>query len=104
MTEHFVFPDAVKKVLAALQAHGFAAYAVGGCVRDLCRGVPPHDWDLCTAATPEEMRRVFAGETLIATGERHGTMTLVRDGTVYEITTFRTDGGYSDGRHPDAVC
>ena len=104
MTEHFVLSDEVKKVLAALQAHDFAAYAVGGCVRDLCRGVPPHDWDLCTAATPDEMRRVFAGETLIATGERHGTMTLVRDGTAYEITTFRTDGGYSDGRHPDAVC
>ncbi len=103
MGEKFDLPHAVKMLLCALQKHGFAAYAVGGCVRDLCRGVPPHDWDICTLATPDEMRRVFEGETVIATGERHGTMTLVRGGIAYEITTFRADGGYSDNRHPDAV-
>ena len=85
------------------EAAGFETWAVGGCVRDSLRGAVPHDWDLCTAARPEQMQAVFAGERVLETGAKHGTLTLLTDGGPLEITTFRADGGYSDGRHPDGV-
>lgn len=90
-------------ILQALRDSGFEAYLVGGCVRDLLRGVQPHDWDICTSALPEQVERVFAGKQIIETGLRHGTVTVTELGTPFEITTYRIDGQYSDGRHPDEV-
>ena len=96
-------PEYAARALCRLENAGFEAWAVGGCVRDSLCGVRPHDWDLCTAAAPEEMLRVFEGEQVIETGLKHGTLTVMLDGSPLEITTYRTDGGYSDGRHPDGV-
>ena len=76
---------------------------MGGCVRDLLRGVDPHDWDICTSARPEETEHCFAGHRLIKTGMKHGTVTVLEDGEPYEITTYRTEGPYSDSRRPDYV-
>ena len=76
---------------------------MGGCVRDLLRGVAPHDWDICTSARPEETERCFAGQRIIETGLKHGTVTVLEDGEPYEITTYRTEGPYSDSRRPDFV-
>ena len=91
-------------LLDALHRAGFAAYAVGGCVRDSLLGQTPHDWDLCTAARPEQVMELFGEKQCIPTGLQHGTVTVKRDGRLYEITTFRTEGAYSDGRHPDHVA
>lgn len=96
-------PADVLELLNRLRAHGYEAWAVGGCVRDLLMGVPPHDWDLCTSALPEETERCFADDKVVETGLRHGTVTVVRGGQAYEITTYRTEGNYSDHRHPDGV-
>ncbi len=96
-------PSAVSSLLSRLHAAGFSAYAVGGCVRDSLLGLRPKDWDICTSASPEEMLRLFAGEHLAETGLRHGTLTVILDHVPYEITTFRTDGVYTDHRHPDSV-
>lgn len=96
-------PEHAARAVAALEAAGYQTWAVGGCVRDSLRGAAPHDWDLCTAARPDQMQAVFAGERVLETGLRHGTLTLLTGGGPIEITTFRTDGGYSDGRHPDGV-
>ena len=91
-------------LLDALHRAGFAAYAVGGCVRDSLLGLAPHDWDLCTAARPEQVMELFGEKQCIPTGLQHGTVTVKQDGRLYEITTFRTEGSYSDGRHPDSVA
>ena len=96
-------PAHAARAIAQLEDAGFETWAVGGCVRDSLRGAAPHDWDLCTAARPEQMQAVFAGERVLETGAKHGTLTLLTDGGPLEITTFRADGGYSDGRHPDGV-
>ena len=96
-------PKPVETALSRLEAAGFAAYAVGGCVRDRVLGFTPHDYDICSAATPEDTLRVFAGERIIETGLKHGTVTVLLSGMPLEITTFRVDGAYSDGRHPDEV-
>ena len=91
-------------LLDALHGAGHAAYAVGGCVRDSLLGLDPHDWDLCTSARPEQVMALFGAEKCIPTGLQHGTVTVKQGGRLYETTTFRTEGAYSDGRHPDAVC
>ena len=91
-------------LLDALHGAGHAAYAVGGCVRDSLLGLDPHDWDLCTSARPEQVMALFGEEKCIPTGLQHGTVTVKHGGRLYETTTFRTEGAYSDGRHPDAVC
>ena len=91
-------------LLDALHGAGHAAYAVGGCVRDSLLGLDPHDWDLCTSARPEQVMALFREEKCIPTGLQHGTVTVKQGGRLYETTTFRTEGAYSDGRHPDAVC
>jgi len=96
-------PDYVNTALRRLEEAGFAAYVVGGCVRDAVMGRTPGDYDVTTAALPEQTAAVFAGERLIETGMRHGTVTVLPDGHPLEITTFRVDGAYSDARHPDAV-
>ncbi len=97
-------PAPVRGCIRALEKAGFAAYAVGGCVRDSLLGLTPKDYDLCTSATPEDICRVFSGKHLVRSGEKHGTIGVVIDGTVYEITTFRAEGAYSDNRHPDWVA
>ena len=91
-------------LLDALHGAGHAAYAVGGCVRDSLLGLDPHDWDLCTSARPEQVMALLGEEKCIPTGLQHGTVTVKQGGKLYETTTFRTEGAYSDGRHPDAVC
>lgn len=90
-------------LLDALHAAGYAAYAVGGCVRDSLLGRTAHDWDLCTSALPQQVMELFGEEQCIPTGLQHGTVTIKYGGRLYETTTFRTEGSYTDGRHPDAV-
>ena len=96
-------PRDVIGLLQTLQSAGHTAYVVGGCVRDSLLGRTPGDWDICTSARPEEMRRLFADHQLILTGEKHGTVAVVLHGKPYEMTTYRLDGNYHDHRHPDAV-
>ena len=96
-------PEQVKAALHRLHENGFAAYAVGGCVRDSLLGKTPLDWDITTDACPEETERVFADCRLIETGLQHGTVTVLSDGMPLEITTFRVDGDYLDARHPESV-
>ena len=90
-------------LLDALHTAGYAAYAVGGCVRDSLLGRTAHDWDLCTSALPQQVMELFGAEHCIPTGLQHGTVTIKYGGQLYETTTFRTEGSYTDGRHPDAV-
>ena len=90
-------------LLDTLHAAGYAAYAVGGCVRDSLLGRTAHDWDLCTSALPQQVMELFGTERCIPTGLQHGTVTIKYGGQLYETTTFRTEGSYTDGRHPDAV-
>ena len=96
-------PDYVKKCLDRLENAGFAAYIVGGCVRDACLGIPPQDYDMCTSALPELTEALFADHHLVLAGKKHGTVGVVTEGGVVEITTFRTEGGYTDNRHPEWV-
>ena len=90
-------------LLDTLHAAGYAAYAVGGCVRDSLLEHTAHDWDLCTSALPQQVMELFGAEQCIPTGLQHGTVTIKYGGQLYETTTFRTEGSYTDGRHPDAV-
>lgn len=99
-------PQNVKTVLELLRKAGYQAFLVGGCVRDMLRGCEPHDWDITTSATPDEMKKVFSGLRIAPNGsggEKHGTVTVVIDHEPIEVTTFRLDGEYSDGRRPDSV-
>ena len=96
-------PDYVQFCINRLESAGFAAYAVGGCVRDSLLGLTPQDFDLCTAALPEQTEAVFSDCRLILAGKKHGTVAVVTDGGIVEITTFRTEGNYSDNRHPEWV-
>ena len=96
-------PEGAAFVVDRLTRAGYPAYVVGGCVRDALLGVAPKDWDVCTAATPEEMQRVFALCHVVETGLKHGTLTVVVNHVPYEVTTFRVDGDYTDHRHPDQV-
>lgn len=95
--------EAARFCIEKLEQAGFEAYAVGGCVRDSLLGLTPHDYDLCTNATPGETADIFSNYTLVRSGEKHGTIGVVMDKQVIEITTFRTEGGYRDSRHPDWV-
>lgn len=99
----FEIPDGAQHILQTLNGAGYEVYLVGGCVRDLLRGVEPHDWDICTSARPEETVTCFAGHRIIETGLKHGTVTVLEEGEPYEITTYRTEGPYSDSRRPDYV-
>lgn len=103
-TISFPLDPGAAALLTRLHAAGYAAYAVGGCVRDSLLGQTPHDWDLCTSATPEQVLESFGEAHCIPTGLQHGTVTVKHGGELYEITTFRTEGAYSDGRHPDHVA
>ena len=94
-------PEDVKSILHILQDAGYEAYAVGGCIRDSLLGRTPDDWDITTSARPEETKALF--EKTIDTGIQHGTVTVMRHGRGYEVTTYRVDGEYEDGRHPKEV-
>lgn len=96
-------PSYVRTAIDEIERAGKEAYAVGGCVRDALRGVEPHDYDLTTSATPQEMQQIFRRYHTIETGLKHGTLTVMIEGNPLEITTYRIDGSYADGRHPDAV-
>ena len=96
-------PQPVEEILSALEAAGFPAVVVGGCVRDSLLGKTPHDWDVATAARPEEMKQALSRFRLAETGIRHGTLTVRNQGEAVETTTFRQDGSYGDSRHPDTV-
>ena len=99
----FPMPEAVALAMRRLEEKGWRAYLVGGCVRDVCRGVLPHDYDLTTDALPEQTAACFPDYKVIETGIRHGTVTVLIDGNPIEITTFRVDGTYADHRRPDSV-
>ena len=94
-------PKYVKQVLVKLQSHGYLAYLVGGCVRDMILGVHPQDWDICTSALPAQVRELFP--RTLTVGIRHGTVTVLINSHAVEVTTFRSDGSYADHRHPEAV-
>ena len=94
-------PKYVRQVLVTLQSRGHLAYLVGGCVRDILLGVHPQDWDVCTSALPAQVLDIFPNSR--PTGIQHGTVTVCVNSRTVEVTTFRTDGSYSDHRHPEAV-
>ncbi len=94
-------PNDVKRIINQLETHGYEAYAVGGCVRDLLLGREPKDYDVTTSARPEEVKRIF--RRTVDTGIEHGTVTVLLDRVPYEVTTYRVDGAYTDSRHPESV-
>ena len=96
-------PQYVQFCLNRLENAGFQAYIVGGCVRDAILGLEPNDYDMCTNALPEETEAVFADHKLVLAGKKHGTVGVITEGGVIEITTFRTEGNYTDNRHPEWV-
>ena len=97
----FNLPQKIEYVIDTLISNGHSAYIVGGCVRDLLCGKKPHDYDITTSATPDETQSLF--EKTIATGIKHGTITVIIDGEQIEVTTFRTESTYNDNRHPESV-
>ncbi len=96
-------PDFISKAISVLEINGYEAYVVGGCVRDAYLCKIPNDWDVTTSATPDEMKKVFESFKVIETGIKHGTLSVIIDEQIVEITTMRVDGEYSDNRHPDSV-
>ena len=96
-------PESVLELMDRLEEAGFECHCVGGCVRDHLMGIAPHDYDCCTAATPEEMQAIFADRQLVLAGVKHGTVGVVTKNGVVEITTYRTEGDYQDNRHPEWV-
>lgn len=96
-------PASVNYILDSLAAAGHEAYVVGGCVRDMLLKRQPSDWDICTSARPDEIKACFSGIEMDLVGEKYGTVTLLLSEERYEVTTFRTDGAYTDGCHPDVV-
>ena len=98
---NFIIPDKVNKIIEELRGHGFEAYAVGGCVRDMILGRSPQDWDITTSATPMEVKSIF--RRTVDTGIVHGTVTVLLDKDHFEVTTYRLDGEYEDNRHPKEV-
>ena len=96
-------PMPVARALSVLEACGYEAYTVGGCVRDSLLGRTPNDWDITTNATPEQMKACFGDFRVIETGIQHGTLTVIVEGMQLEITTYRNDGEYLDNRHPKEV-
>lgn len=99
-----VLPEPIAEIVQSLENAGYAAYVVGGCVRDACLGLHPQDYDLCTSALPEQTEAVFRNRRLVLAGKKHGTVGVVTENGVVEITTFRTEGDYLDNRHPDWVA
>lgn len=102
-SERILLPSHALAAILALEEKGFEAWCVGGCVRDSILGLVPQDWDVTTNATPDEIKGCFPLGTTVDTGIQHGTITVVLNGVTVEITTYRTDGKYTDSRHPDSV-
>ena len=98
-----VLPSGVKFIINRLNENGKSAHIVGGCVRDFLLSTQPHDYDITTSATPEEMKVIFADQKTIETGIKHGTLTVMYEGEPYEVTTYRVDGEYEDHRRPREV-
>ena len=96
-------PVPVNYIIQELEKSGHEAYMVGGCVRDSVLGRKPHDYDICTSATPDEILKTFSNEEIIPTGLQHGTITILINKEPFEVTTYRIDGDYSDNRRPDNV-
>lgn len=96
-----VLPDDVKKIIETLEQNGYEGYAVGGCVRDSILGRMPNDWDITTSASPQQVKNLFL--RTVDTGIQHGTVTVLMGKEGYEVTTYRVDGEYEDGRHPKEV-
>lgn len=96
-------PEYVAACMQALENAGFSAYCVGGCVRDAISGIAPSDYDLCTSASPAQMKQIFSDRSLVLAGEKHGTVAVVCPEGLVEITTYRSEGGYQDCRHPGWV-
>lgn len=96
-------PDGANAVIDKLYENGHSAFVVGGCVRDFILEKEPHDWDICTDALPEQVIQIFGEKNVILTGIKHGTVTVLIGNDNYEVTTYRIDGMYSDGRRPDNV-
>lgn len=94
-------PENVEKIINTLEQAGFEAYAVGGCVRDSILGREPNDWDITTSAKPEDVKKLF--KKTFDTGIQHGTVSVLMDKIIYEVTTYRIDGEYTDSRHPESV-
>ncbi len=99
--QRIAMPPQVEGIIERLRQAGFEVYAVGGCVRDTLLGREPGDWDITTSARPEAVKRLF--RRTIDTGIQHGTVTILMDKSGYEVTTYRIDGEYEDGRHPKEV-
>ena len=97
------FPPAAKTALEMLHGAGFEAYLIGGSVRDSIMGKPTGDIDVTTNAEPSAVEKVFSSFRVVETGIRHGTVTVIIGGEPVEITTYRSDGEYSDNRHPDSI-
>jgi len=98
-----ILPSGVKIIIKRLEAYGKRAHIVGGCVRDFLLSKEPYDYDITTDALPEEMKRIFSDLRTVETGIKHGTLTVLLDGSSYEVTTYRVDGEYEDHRHPKSV-
>lgn len=96
-------PAPVNYIIQELEKCGHEAYMVGGCVRDSVLGRKPHDYDICTSATPDEILQAFPYEEIIPTGLQHGTVTILINKEPFEVTTYRIDGDYSDNRRPDNI-
>lgn len=101
MVKEIQVPADAEQIIEKLNEHGFEAYVVGGCVRDSLLGKEPEDWDITTSAKPEEVKAIFS--RTIDTGIQHGTVTVMLNRQGYEVTTYRVDGEYEDGRHPKSV-
>lgn len=99
--EKIKLPRKVQHIIEALESGGYEAYAVGGCIRDSLLGRKPQDWDITTSAKPEEVKKIF--KRTVDTGIQHGTVTVLLENEGFEVTTYRIDGKYEDGRHPKEV-
>ena len=98
---HISLPEKVENIISTIEANGFEAYAVGGCVRDSILGRIPDDWDITTSASPQQVKALF--RHTIDTGIQHGTVTVMLGREGFEVTTYRIDGEYEDSRHPKEV-
>lgn len=98
-----ILPQNVKTITDILKNSGHEAFIVGGCVRDSLMGLTPHDWDICTSAKPEQIKDCFKDFNTFDSGIKHGTISIVIDKEIYEVTTYRIDGEYTDNRHPESV-
>ena len=98
-------PKEAEQIISTIESAGYRAYVVGGCVRDALLGVKPKDWDICTSATPQETKARLEAAKIhtFDTGIKHGTVSALVNCELFEVTTFRSEGAYSDGRHPDSV-